>query len=219
MTRAAAAPRTGESHTGLILTTILLLAAMTWFVSRKVHYLTDYSLASYTDYFWPHRFGLMAHFFGGILALCAGLTQIWLGLTHRTGRVHRALGKLYAASILVASCGGFYLAFAIPGPPAYRTGLLFLNVAWLVTTGMALYSIRTRRIQQHREWMFRSYIVTFAFVTYRLGEKLVRQWITVPDVPDADDVAIMMAWACWAVPLLFAEPLIQLHSMRRGRTH
>jgi hypothetical protein len=34
---------------------------------------------------------------------------------------------------------------------------------------------------------------------------------------DADDIAIMMAWACWAIPLLFAEPLIQLQSMRRGR--
>lgn len=217
MTRMAAAPRAGESHAGLISTTILLLAAMTWFVSRKVHYLTDYSLTSYTDYFWPRRFGLMAHLFFGILALCVGLIQIWLGLTHRTSGVHRTLGKLYAVSILVASCGGFYLAFAISGPPAYRTGLLFLNLAWLVTTGMAIYSIRTRRIQQHRDWMIRSYIVTFAFVTYRLGETLIRHWISVPDAPDADDIAIMMAWACWAVPLLFAEPLIQLQSMRRDR--
>jgi hypothetical protein len=79
---------------------------------------------------------------------------------------------------------------------------------------MALYSIGTRRIEQHREWMIRSYIVTFAFVTYRLGENLLRQWISVPDTPDADDIAIMMAWACWAIPLLLAEPLIQLQSRR-----
>lgn len=100
---------------------------------------------------------------------------------------------------------------------SHRTGLLFLNVAWVVTTGMALYYIRTRRIQQHREWMIRSYIVTFAFVTYRLGETILRQWITLPETADADDIAILMAWACWAVPLLFAEPLIQLQSMRRPR--
>ena len=219
MTGIAAAPRTGESHTTLIVITALLVAAMTWFVARTLHYLIDYSPTSYTGYFWPRRIGLVMHLSGGILALITGLTQIWLGLTHRTSGIHRVLGKVYATSILVASMGGFYLAVTIPGPPAYRTGLMFLNVAWLVTTGMALYSIRTRRIQQHREWMLRSYIVTFAFVTYRLGEKLVRQWVTVPDVPDADDVAVMMAWACWAVPLVLAEPLIQLQSMRRlGRS-
>jgi len=87
----------------------------------------------------------------------------------------------------------------------------------VVTTGTALYYIRTRRIQQHREWMIRSYIVNFAFVTYRLGETILRQWITLPETADADDIAILMAWACWAVPLLFAEPLIQLQSMRRPR--
>jgi hypothetical protein len=31
------------------------------------------------------------------------LMQIWLGLTHRTHGVHRVLGKVYAASILVAT--------------------------------------------------------------------------------------------------------------------
>lgn len=31
----------------------------------------------------------------------------------------------------------------------------------------------------------------------------------------ADDIDSLMAWACWAVPLLFAEPLIQFRSMRK----
>jgi uncharacterized membrane protein YozB (DUF420 family) len=44
-----------------------------------------------------------------------------------------------------------------------------LCVAWVLTTSMALYSVRTRRIEQHREWMLRSYTVTLAFVTYRLA--------------------------------------------------
>jgi hypothetical protein len=37
----------------------------------------------------------------------------------------------------------------------------------------------------------------------------------VPEDPVADDLDTLQAWACWAVPLLFAEPLIQLRSMRR----
>lgn len=42
-----------------------------------------------------------------------------------------------------------------------------------------------------------------------------RRWIHVPDSETADDIDNLMAWACWAVPLLVAEPLIQLRSMRK----
>jgi hypothetical protein len=90
-----------------------------------------------------------------------------------------------------------------------------LCVAWVLTTSMALYAIRTRRIEQHREWMLRSYTVTFAFVTYRLASTWLNRWIHVPEDPVADDLDTLLAWACWAIPLLFAEPLIQLRSMRR----
>ena len=54
-----------------------------------------------------------------------------------------------------------------------RRGPSNASMMAFITTGMALYSIRTQRVEQHREWMLRSYVVTFAFVTYRLGENLV----------------------------------------------
>ena len=125
------------------------------------------------------------------------------------------LGKVYGAGVLLGSLGGFYMAMTIPGHLAYRSGLLGLNVAWVVTTGLALYAVKLRRIEQHREWMLRSYTVTFAFIAFRLGEQILRNWITLPDDPVADDLDTAMAWACWAIPLLFAEPLLQLRSMRR----
>lgn len=203
-----------DSRLPLILAIALLAAAFAWFAGQRLHYLTDYSVHSYTDYYWPRRAGLVLHLTGGVLAILAGLVQIWLGLTQRTSTLHRVLGRVYGAGVLMGSIGGFYLALTIPGHPAYRAGLFGLNAAWLVTTGMALYSIRTRRIEQHREWMLRSYTVTFAFVTYRLAAYWLRLWIPVSDDPIADEVDSLMAWACWAVPLLLAEPLIQLRSMR-----
>jgi hypothetical protein len=63
--------------------------------------------------------------------------------------------------------------------------------------------------------MLRSYTVTFAFVTYRLCSDWLRRWVHVPEDPIADQIDTLMAWASWAVPLLLAEPLIQLRSMRR----
>jgi hypothetical protein len=52
---------------------------------------------------------------GGLTAIVAGLIQIWLGLTNRVATLHRMLGKLYAAGVLIGSVGGFYLAFTISG--------------------------------------------------------------------------------------------------------
>jgi uncharacterized membrane protein len=215
MNTAAQTSRRRDSHLPLIAVVAALAIALVWFVRNKTHYLTDHSLASFTDYYWPRRAGLVPHLIGGLLAIFAGLVQIWLGLTDRVSTLHRVLGKVYASGVLIGSLGGFYLALTIPGHLPYRVGLLGLNVAWLITTGMALYAISLRRVEQHREWMLRSYTVTFAFVTFRLVSSWLRHWIDVPDDPVADNIDTTMAWACWAVPLLLAEPLTQLHSMRR----
>jgi uncharacterized membrane protein len=209
------ASRGGDSYLRLMVVLGALAVALLWFVVQKVHYLTDYSPVNYSDYYWPRRAGLIPHLVGGLLAITAGLVQIWLGLTNRVGTLHHVLGRIYAAGVLIGSIGGFYLALTIPGPLAYAAGLFTLCVAWIITTGMALYSIRTRRIEQHREWMIRSYTVTFAFVTFRLLSYWLRRWLHMPESDVADQLDTLLAWACWAVPLLFAEPLIQLRSMRK----
>jgi hypothetical protein len=215
MSTAVPAPRATGSHLPLYAALAALALAILWFVGHRLNYLTDYSLASYGDYFWPRRGWLVPHLAGGAVAITAGLVQIWLGLTHRVGALHRSLGKVYAGGVLIGIVSGFYLAFTIPGHLPYSTGLFMLCMAWLITTFMALYAIHTRRIEQHREWMLRSFTVTFAFVTYRLVSGWLRSWIHVAEDPVADDIDTLMAWACWAVPLLIAEPLIQLRSMRR----
>jgi uncharacterized membrane protein YfcA len=195
---------------------LALAAAILWFVTRRWHYYSQITPDSYSDYFWPRRAGLVPHIFGGLLAITTGLAQLWLGLTGRIGAWHRRFGKAYVVGIIVGSLGGFYVALTIPpGNLAYSAGLFTLCLAWVVTTSMAIWSIRNRRIQQHREWMIRSYVVTFAFVTYRLGANLLRDWLQLaPGGDAADSIDMMMAWACWALPLLLAEPLIQWRAVR-----
>src|SRR5882724_9879510 len=96
MNAAAPASRARDSRLQLLVVLALLAAALLWFVTRKLHYLSDYSLGSYTDYFWPRRAGLIPHLAGGVVAITAGLAQIWLGLTNRVSTLHRVLGKIYS---------------------------------------------------------------------------------------------------------------------------
>ena len=39
---------------------------------------------------------------------------------------------------------------------------------WVTTTATAVYSVRTRRIQQHKEWMMRSYPFAMGFIVHRV---------------------------------------------------
>jgi uncharacterized membrane protein len=153
---------------------------------------------------------------GGLIAISCGLIQLWLGATQRTGSLHRNLGRVYLGGVALASAGAYYLALTIEGRYfAYASGLFMLATAWVLTTGMAYAAIRRRAIERHREWMIRSYTVTFAFVLFRLLDQLLIHWHVAPD----DQIDAMTAWACWSVPLLLIEPLLQYRKSRRGALH
>jgi uncharacterized membrane protein len=201
---AAAATRSNSRLLVVSILSALALLAL-WFIGRSALPYFEVSQAHYGPYFWPRRWGLVLHIAGGITALTVGLVQLWLGLTNRVAALHRAVGKLYVGVIVIASSAGFYLALTIPGNAPYAAGLFFLCVAWVVTTSMAVLAIRRRNLLQHREWMMRSYAVTFAFVTFRFGvETLMSQGLA------TGDAQAIMAWACWAIPLLLLESLMQL---------
>lgn len=203
---ATAATVTRSNSRGLIIAILTGLALLAfWFIAKRALPYFNVSADHYGPYFWPRRWWLVLHVAGGIVALAAGVVQLWLGLTNRVAALHRALGKVYVGVIFFGSIAGFYLSLTIPGNAPYAAGLFFLCVAWVVTTTMAVLAIRRRNLLQHREWMMRSYAVTFAFVTFRVGvDTLTGQGLS------PGDAQAIMAWACWAIPLLLLEPLIQL---------
>jgi len=60
--------------------------------------------------------------------------------------------------------------------------------------------------------MIRAYVVTFAFVTFRVFS----DYGPTSHLQPADHRAITLAWACWAVPLLITELILQLRRMRKA---
>jgi len=68
--------------------------------------------------------------------------------------------------------------------------------------------VRVRRAERSRfckEWMIRSYVVTFAFVTFLV----VGGVLQVTHVGTFQEQLALSAWVCWAAPLLVTELVIQ----------
>jgi hypothetical protein len=168
------------------------------------------TLEDFQFIYWEKRGWLLVHIAAGLVALLSGPVQLWLGLHKLKMNVHRKLGALYIAGVAVGSIAAIALAVQTDFGLIFGSGLFFLALAWISTTSMAFVALRRGLVTQHREWMIRSYVVTFAFVVFRIGQIALVEL----GVPILTAIGIM-AWAAWAVPLPVTELAIQAGKFRK----
>lgn len=152
---------------------------------------------------WKAHWWLVAHLGGGSLALLLGPFQFVPWIRRRHVKVHRWMGRLYLAGVALASVAAAYMGLWVTPDRAFGVSLLFLDLAWVVTTGMAYTAVLRRQFATHREWMIRSYVVTFAFVLFRWMAIDLNLFSGLGDSQEA-----MLVWIAWAVPLLGAEVVL-----------
>ena len=195
--------RGGHLRTLLVWLGCAVLASLVVrFFGRAVVQYWHFDAAHYRN-LWPAKWWLVAHLGGGSLALLLGPFQFSGWIRRRYVRAHRWMGRLYLGGVLVGSIAAVYMGLVV-APKAFGVALLYLALPWVVTTGMAYVSVMRRQFAAHREWMIRSYVVTFAFVVFRLGEDLNVYGGLGPSAQ-----AVMLAWIAWTVPLLFTEVVLQ----------
>ena len=151
----------------------------------------------------PRKGWLMLHISGGIVAILTGPVQLWLGLGDRGMTWHRRMGMAYMAAVGAGALGGYYMAFKTDFGWLFGASLACLATAWVTTTAMAYLAIKKSLVEQHKEWMIRSYVVTFAFVIFRLLQPLLQ------DVGTITEQLAAAGWLCWTIPLLTTELVLQ----------
>lgn len=196
-------PRRVDRRGTLVTLSIAALIALGFFVSVALPYLLldPAVLARYE----PRRAWLLVHVAAGGVALLTGPVQLWLGFSGGAPHVHRRLGLIYAVAITVGAVAAFYLAATTTLGWGFGAGLTGLGVAWILTTSLAVAAIRRRLIQQHKEWMIRSYVVMFAFVTFRV----LYLSLQAARIGTMQEQLGLSSWFCWAVPLLITEGVLQ----------
>jgi uncharacterized membrane protein len=163
----------GRSSFKSTLWIFLGLTALFVFVTSEVLLITDYSMYhAYRLHVIADRHLLIPHTLCGLIALLAGPVQFSSRFRQRYLKFHRVLGRIYVISVFIGALTGIALAAGRPGLP----GTSMQGAAWIVCTTAAFITARNRQIVQHRQWMARSYAVTFTFVSSRVLNLWPRYW-------------------------------------------
>jgi|HigsolmetaAR203D_1030402.scaffolds.fasta_scaffold02644_7 uncharacterized membrane protein len=167
---------------------------------------------------------LYLHAVGSAIALGVGPLLFSRRIQAKRLKLHRLLGKMYVIAIVIGGLSGIYLSFKALGGWVSQAGFLALDVLWLYATYMGYRRIRQKRIELHREWMTRSFALTFAGVTLRFWVALLGM-LTIPLenfsqfellLDDFNRTYRLDAWLCWVPNLIFAEWLIRRRRKKAG---
>jgi uncharacterized membrane protein YozB (DUF420 family) len=96
-------------------------------------------------------------------------------------------------------------------PRSFSVAAAVDAILWMVTTGVALLFILKGKVQQHRQWMTRSFAVALVFLEVRviLG---VTGWENLGVA-----VTETVVWVCLGFAILFADVVLQWQELHRTR--
>ncbi len=176
------APSANRSRFKSIVWISLGLTTLFVFITSEVLLITDYKMYhAYRLQVIADRGLLIPHTLAGIFALLIGPINFSSRIRQRHLQLHRVLGRIYFGSVIVGAFTGIVLATGRPGLP----GTSMQGAAWIVCTTAAVIAARNRQIAVHRQWMARSYAVTFTFVSSRVFNLVPAYWSHLGDVLSA----------------------------------
>jgi uncharacterized membrane protein YozB (DUF420 family) len=112
---------------------------------------------------------------------------------------------VYVAGVLIASPIGAFIQYRfdeqVGMPRSFTIATIVDASLWMLTTVIGLAFALNGKIQQHRQWMTRSYAVAIVFLEVRVVSGLGGWNNSVP-------INETIIWVCLALSLLFADTAI-----------
>jgi uncharacterized membrane protein len=176
---------------------LFLLVSSLFFISQYSHFF-HFNVESLGKYF-NVKWLLFGHIIPAACALLIGPFQFLKTFRNKNLKLHKLLGKIYMVSILVSFLSAFTLTFITTDQVGkmYTVSLWFLLFIWITSTGMAYWTIRLRKIQEHEEWTVRSYISTFAFII----QNYIFRIPVITGLGSLAEVSPNIFWFSWSIPL------------------
>jgi len=161
----------------------------------------DFLLGRKEYFFGSYQWAFLTHIASGPCSLVLGMLLLSDRFRIRCPQWHRRLGRIHVANVLllVAPSGLWMAGYAETGAVA-GIGFATLAVATAVCVACGWRTAVKRRFAQHRQWMWRCYVLLCSAVVLRVIGGLA----TVVAV-ESEWVYSVAAWASWLVPLLIFE--------------
>jgi len=169
------------------------------------------------DQIWQHyepfKWWLLPHGIAGACALLLGPMQFSDRLRDRFRRLHRVAGRIYVAGVFVAAPLGFYIQYfqeRMGDPRSFSIAAAVDAALWVITTGVAMVFILKGKVQEHQQWMTRSFAVALVFLEGRVIGG-VTGWENL-DVRASETIV----WVCLAFSILSADLVLQWQKLARS---
>jgi uncharacterized membrane protein len=166
------------------------------------------------QHYQPFRWWLLPHGVAGACALFLGPMQFSDRLRRRFTKLHRIVGRFYIAGVCIAGPLGFYIQYFEERMGEARSFSIAAAVdatLLMVTTAIAFAFILKGKVQQHRQWMTRSFAVALVFVEVRVIAGITG-WERL-GTPAIETIV----WSCLAFSILSADIVLQLQELRLSR--
>jgi uncharacterized membrane protein len=176
-------------------------------------------LINLKDSEWPHiepfKWFLLPHGLAAGCALFLGPLQFSDRLRRRFTKLHRVLGRFYVAGVLVGAPLGIYVQHfeeAHMGATHSFTIATVMDASiWVFCTLMALAFILKGQVQQHRQWMTRSFACALIFLEVRFISGVF-------NLDDVSGVAEIIVWSCVAAAVPLADLVVYWQEIIRTRS-
>jgi uncharacterized membrane protein len=149
-----------------------------------------------------YRIAFFSHVYSSILVLILGFSQFSKFLRNKLPKIHKMLGKLYIGLVLfVASPSGLVMAVYANGGISSKISFSVQAILWFTFTYIAFTFAKKLEWKKHRNFMMRSYALTFSAISLRLFK-----WIIVGSfqLPPMETYKIV-SWLGWIVNLALVE--------------
>lgn len=209
--------RTNILYAGLLLALAFFCWLMASITMAYIPYNTDVGFLRIKQQYigidhW--RTAFFIHVYASMWVLFAGFTQFSKRLLKKNPRLHRTLGYIYVADVLlITGPAGLIMGFYANGGLWSRIAFVSLAVLWIFFTAMALIKAKQKDFKKHRNYMIRSYALTLSALTLRAWKYGITNTMTLPPM----DVYRVVAWLGWVGNLIVAEYLIRRHQKKKQK--
>lgn len=159
----------------------------------------------YNPYYFSRVVWIWPHVLGGVIAMTIGPFQFIPKLRIKYLRFHRISGYIFLISILVSALTLIPLITTSSSNLVIDVGLGIGGIVWLGAVIFAYVAIKNRKIEQHKEWMIRCYMITLAFVVFRVAIDVLSYF----QVTNEPDIVALSSWMSWTLPICITEAMIQ----------